>query len=633
MGQSINRTEDPRLLTGQARYVDDLSLPGMLHAAFVRSPHAHANIVSIDVTAALALDGVVGVYTGEDLSDLAPFVPATIQLAELLAPVRHPLPTHRVRFVGEAIAVVVATSAYIAEDGRDLVGVEWDPLPVVLDPEAAMEPDALLLDETLGTNNICHFRDSAGDVDRAFAEADHVFTKRFVSGRSTGAPVGLRGLVAEYDDRAGGHMTIYPSSQFPHMYRMYIATTLGMPQRRITVKVPDVGGAFGLTCTIFPEDAVVPAVARKLRRPVKWVEDRYENLASSAHSKGMVITMKIATDRDGLFTAFRAHYITDAGAYSAMPFTPLADSSTASGMLPSLYSVRNVDYVIDNPMTNKCHIGPIRGVGWVPGQLARETAIDDIARELDIDPVELRLRNMIGPEPYQSPLGPTYDGGSYKDSLEKVRDTIGYESFRLRQSKLREEGRYIGVGFSPFIEPTGWSTESAGATAQPANFFDTASVTVETDGSVTVTTGFHSHGQGHETTFAQIAADELGVTIESVRILFGDTDSAAFGMGTWASRSAVIGRGAIGGASGIVRRRLLELAGTMLEASADDIELRDGRAEIKGSPFRSVTIGDVAMFGYFGGDARPEDVQQGGLTATSAYEPGQTYANGCRRRG
>jgi CO/xanthine dehydrogenase Mo-binding subunit len=630
VGQSIKRVEDPRLLAGKARFIDDLSLPGMLHASFVRSPYAHARVTSIDTSRALALDGVVAVFTGADLAEhIGPLVASGPMRDEVLTAMRQPLATEKVRHVGDAVAVVVATTPYIAEDGRDLVDVSWEPLPPVLDPETALEPDAPLLDESLGTNNIAHIENSAGDVERAFAEADHVFSKRFVVGRSTAAPIEGRGIIAEYDERGGGHMTIHVSSQMPHLHRLLIAPVLGMPEGRITVRVPDVGGAFGLKCTVFPEDAVIPAVARRLGRPVKWIEDRWENLAAALHSKGMVCSMDIAVDADGTFQAFRGHFITDSGGYSSVPFTPVVDSQCAGNMLPSCYAIDNVAYAIDNPLTNKCQIGAVRGVGWVPGQLAREVAIDDVARALDLDPVDLRLRNMMGPEPQRNAFGATYDGGSYVASLELARDTLGYEDFRERQRVLREQGRYIGVGFSPFVEPTGWATKSAVAGGLPNGFFDTASVTMEPDGSVTVTTGLHSHGQGYETTLAQVAADELGLPIEMVRIAYGDTDSASYGMGTYASRGAVIGTGTIMEAAGEVRDRLLRLAGTLLEASHQDVELRDGQAAVKGAPNRSVPIGQVAIFGYFGGDARPDEVQRRGLTATAAYDANETYANGC----
>jgi carbon-monoxide dehydrogenase large subunit len=427
----------------------------------------------------------------------------------------------------------------------------------------------------------------------------------------------------------GGRYAIYSSTQMPHLLRMFVAPILGIPEGRVTIKAPDVGGAFGLKCTVFPEDVVIPAAARQSGHPVKWIEDRWENLAAGVHSKDMVCMMEIAAKSDGTMTAFRGHFVTDSGAYSSVPFTPLVDSQCAGVYLSSCYDVRNLAYVIDNPLTNKCPIGAVRGVGWVPGQLAREVAVDQLARQLGKDPVELRLQNMIGPDVYTTAFGQTYDGGSYAASLEKARDAVDYEQFRKRQAEARAAGRYIGVGFSPFIEPTGWATASAAAGGLPNGYYDTASVTMEPDGSVTVTTGLHSHGQGHETTLAQITADELGVQIENVRVVFGDTDSSVFGMGTYASRSAVIGFGAIRGSAGQVRDRLTRLAAQLLEAAAGDIELAGGSAAVRGDPETAIPIQQLALFGYFGGTARPEDVQRDGLTATSGYSPGETYANGC----
>ena len=389
VGQSIQRVEDPRLLAGKARFLDDIALPGMLHASFVRSPHAHARVTAIDTSAALALDGVVAVFTGADLSDdMGELVATGPMRDEVLTATRKPLATETVRHVGDPVAVVVATTPYLAEDGRDLVEVEWEPLPAVVDPEQALEPGAPLLDESLGTNNIAHIEQSAGDVERAFADADHVISKRFVVGRSTGAPLEGRGIIAEHEERGGGHMTIYVSSQMPHLHRLFLAPILGMPEGRIRVIVPDVGGAFGLKCTVYPEDAVIPAVARRLGRPVKWIEDRWENLATTVHSKGMVCSMDIAADADGTFRGFRAHFITDGGGYSSVPFTPVVDSQCAAGLLPSCYAIDAAAYTTDNPLTNKCQIGAIRGVGWMSGQLIRETTIDDVARALDLDPVE-----------------------------------------------------------------------------------------------------------------------------------------------------------------------------------------------------------------------------------------------------
>jgi carbon-monoxide dehydrogenase large subunit len=632
VGRSVARIEDPRLLAGKARFIDDVALPKMLHAAFVRSPLAHARIASIDTRDALALEGVIAVFTGADLhDDIRPLTTAPTMHPDLLPTSRYPLAIEKVRHVGDPIAVVVARTPYIAEDGRDLVKVAWEPLPPVLDPQQALEPGAALLDDSLGTNNVAHIEASAGDVERAFAEADHVFTKRFHVGRSTGAPIEGRGVIADYDERGAGHLTLYTSSQTPHLVRLLLAPALGMPEARISVKVPDVGGAFGVKCTFFPEDVVIPAVARRVGQPVKWIEDRWEGLAASCHSKDMMCTFETAVDADGTFRGFRAHFITDGGAYTSVPFTMLCDSVPAATMLPSLYAVDDAAFVVDNPLTNKCPVGPVRGVGWASAQTAREVAIDDVARALELDPVELRLRNAIGPQPRQNAFGLLYDGGSYAASLELARDAIGYEQLREAQDGLRARGRYVGVGFSPFVEPTGLSAKQGRANALPGGFLDTASVSMEPDGSVTVTTGFHSHGQGLETTLAQVAADELGVAVETVRVVYGDTDSARFGMGTFASRAAVVGTGTIMKAAGEVRQRLLRLAASMLEASPEDIELREGRAAVKGAPGRALEMREVAMFGYFGGDARPAGVTDG-LTATAGYDPRHpevTFANGC----
>lgn len=629
VGRAVQRVEDPRLLSGRGRYIDDVALPGMVHAAFVRSPYAHARLLSIDTSEAMAVGGVLGVYTATDLDALAPMVSAGPMRDDVVTQTRTALVGDVARHVGDPVAVVLARSPYLAEDGRDLVVVDWEPLPPVMDPLAALEPGAPLVDESLGTNNIAHLEQSVGQVEEAFADADHITRIEFRSGRSTAAPIEGRGVIAEYEDRFGGRFTIYSSTQMPHLMRMLLAPMLGVTDGRITIKSPDVGGAFGLKCTVFPEDVVIPAVAKLSGRPVKWIEDRWEDLAAGVHSKDMVCTMEIAARVDGTMTAFRGRFVTDSGAYSSIPFTPLVDSQVAGIYLSSCYSVQNVAYSIDNPLTNKCAIGAVRGVGWVPGQLAREVAIDRLARELDLDPVELRLKNMIGPEPYTTPFGHRYDGGSYAEALRKAAEVVGYDAFRERQRAARDEGRYLGIGFSPFVEPTGWATASAASAGMPIPFYDTASVTVEPDGSVTVTTGLHSHGQGHETTLAQVTADELGVAMENVRVVFGDTDSSVFGMGTYASRSAVLGFGSIQESAHQVRDRLLRLAATMMEADVDDVELIEGVASVRGVPDRSVPLQQVALFGYFGSTARPEDVQRDGLTATSGYDPGETYANGC----
>ncbi len=628
VGARVLRVEDPRLLRGRGRYLDDVDLPGLLHAAFVRSPFAHAAIRGVDADAARKQPGVVAVLTGADLAATTEAVTASVARPEVKDARRDALAVEKARFVGDPVAVVVATSRYLAEDAAGLVDVDWDPLPVVSDPEAALAAEGPVIDESLGDNNVAHIEGGAGDPEAAFRAAAHVFKKRFRVGRSAAAPLEARGVVADYEPSTG-RFKIWCSTQAPHLLRTQLAPLLRVGEGKLTIATPDVGGGFGLKSHVFPEDVAIAAASRLLARPVKWVSDRYEDLAAGVHSKDMLVEMELAVADDGRFLGLRGHFMTDSGGYSMAPFTPLVDSMIAAMQLPSLYAIRDLAYTIDNPLTNKCPIGAVRGVGFASGQLCRELLIDETARALSRDPVELRLQNMIPSEPQQLALGNQLDGGSYRESLEKAAEALDYPAFRTRQEALRKEGRYLGVGFSPFIEPTGLASASSKVQGyEGAHFHDRASVSMEPDGTVVVTTGLHSHGQGHETTLAQVAADRLGVRLEDVSVRFGDTERDAYGMGTYASRSAVVGAGTIRLAAGEVRTKLLRLAGTLLEASPDDIELGGGFASLKGAPARQIAIREVAGFGYFGGDARPEE-DEPALLATRSYDPPENYSNGC----
>ena len=625
VGARVQRVEDPRFLTGRARFVDDLSLPRMLHAAFLRSPVAHARIKKIDVGRAKALGGVVDVITAQDLEhEVGPFV-TSLPRDDFETCSRRVLPLDKVRHVGEAVAVAVASSRYIAEDACDLINLEWEQLPAVLDAEKALEKDAPILDEDLGHNNIAHIEAEYGDVEGAFAKADFVFSKRFHHGRYSGVPLETRGVIAEFD--AGtGDITIWSSTQIPHFLRTKLAGPLGIPETKLRVIAPAVGGGFGVKAHVFVEEAIIPAVARLLGQPVKWIEDRYEHLAASIHSKEEIMYLDVAVNKDGTFLGFRGRYIGDGGAYSCVPYSPAVDPLTSAGLLPSLYDVDHVRYVVDSPMTNKCMVGTYRAVGWATGHTARELLVDDIAEELGMDPVELRLKNCIPPEPYTSATGMHYDGGSYEESIRMAQEMIGYNALREEQRRLREEGRYLGIGFSPYVEPTAFGSKIARASGWPVSYFDSASVTIEPDGSITVSSGLQSHGQGHETSLAQVAADRLGAKIEDVSIVHGDTAATPYGMGTYASRSAVIYGGAIRLASAEVQEKLKTLAAELLEASPDDIEIYDGRATVKGAPGRGPTIADIAAFSYFG-ESRELEIDPA-LTATRSYDPEETFSNG-----
>ncbi len=627
VGARMARVEDPRFLVGEARYIDNERLPGALHAAFVRSPMPHARIRSVDLDAARAAAGVIGAFAAADLAEeFGPMVtdPKIEGVAKIT---RHPLAADRVRHVGEPVAVVVAESRYLAEDACDLVAVEYEPLTPVADVEFAVSDAAPLLHEDAGSNRIAVMEDSAGDVEAAFAAADHVFRKRFQHGRSAAAPLEGRAVMAEFD-AATGELRLWCASQLPHVLRTYLAPILGISERLLRVISPDVGGGFGLKLHPFPEDVVIPALARLLRRPIKWIEDRYENLAAGVHSKEMTCEIELATSADGEFLAMRASFISDGGAYGAGLTNALVDTINAATGLPSLYKMTNVAYRAEVVLTNKAPIGAVRGVGWSPGQTLRETLIEDVARELGLDPVQLRLKNCIPSEPQVNPFGARYDGGSYSEALEQVSERIGYAELRGRQAQLRAEGRYVGVGFSAFIEPGGLGCAGSAVNRLPATYYDLANVTVEADGTATVRTGLHSHGQGHETTLAQVAADELGLTPELIRMVYGDTDSSVYGSGTHASRSAVIGSGSIVLAARVVAERLREIAAMRFQVPQHEIELGGGYAWPAADPGNRLEIAELAAFAYFGGPERPLEIQENGLTATRSYDPLETYGNG-----
>jgi carbon-monoxide dehydrogenase large subunit len=626
IGKSLKRFEDGRFLRGQGRYMDDISLPGALEVAFVRSTSAHARIVSIDTSEAEALPDVIAVITAKDLEGLAgPFV-TDMDRPEVMPCTRPQLADGKVRFVGECVAAVVAKSRYAAEDGRDLVFVDYEGLPPVVDAERALEPDAALIHDDIPGNSYAHIESESGDVDAAFASAARVFSKRFYAARQTGAPLETRGVIAEWDT-SRGEMNVWSSTQMPYLAQTFVGMALGLSAGKLRWAAPDLGGGFGNKSMVYTEEAIIPAIARLLERPVKWIEDRTESLSASSHAKELVIHIDIAVDGDGRFLAFKTHIVGDGGAYPSHPNTSLIDPMTAATMMPGLYDIDAYRYVVDSAVTNKAPAHAYRGVGWSPGHTARETLIDEIARELGVDPVELRLKNMLASEPQTTLTGMNYDGGSYRESTEKALEMIDYEGFRVRQARARAEGRYIGIGISPFVEPTAWGGAAAQAAGFPVEFYDAASVTMEPDGTVVVTTGTHNHGQGHETSLAQVAAEQLGVKPENVKIVSGDTSTSVRGSGTYASRTAVVAGGGIIRAATDVRNRLFDLAAHMLEANVADLELGDGQVTVAGSPSKGVPISDLAFLAHLGGPALPEDFEPG-LHSTRSYDPPETYSNG-----
>jgi carbon-monoxide dehydrogenase large subunit len=631
VGQRIARREDAKYLKGRGAYVDDLELPRMLHAAFVRSPHAHAEIGRIDTERALAVTGVHAVVTGADLRAACsgPLeIEVTLERPEVRTSRQPVLPVDKVRFIGEAAALVVADSRYIAEDAAELVDVDWRPLPPVLAAADALREGAPAIQDGIPDNNFAHIEYASGDVAAAFERAAHVFRKRFDAGRWSANPLETRGAVASYEP-ASGDYEVWSSCQSPHALRAFLAIIMGIREGQLRCHAPDVGGSFGVKGQIYPEEAALLIASQIVGRPVKWIEDRAEHLACTSHAKQMTVELEVAVAEDGRLIAFSGHYEGDAGAYAQFPPTPLIDVLQAAALLPNIYDLEAVRYSLDCAFTNKCPAGAARGVGWTSGQMVREALLDEIARTLEIDPGELRTRNCLPPNPTISKTGLAYDGGSYSESIERVLELCGYRALREQQQLLRATGRHPGIGISPFIEPCAYGTIHARALGLGGATYDTASLTVESDGSVIVRTGFHSHGQGHQTTFAQVAADALDVPMDCVHIIqAGDTDSATFGMGTFGSRGAVIGAELIARTAADVRIRLVACAAHLLGCASDEIELSEGVFSVRDDAARSMTLPELAGAFYYGGpETKPVGLEPL-LSATRAYDPPESYANG-----
>lgn len=626
VGQRMLRVEDPALLTGRATFLADIDRPGTTDAVFVRSPYAHARVLSIDTTAAAESEGVVGVFAAGEL-DGPTAIATTIPTRPNAKTVERPLlVSDKARFQGDPVAVVVARDRYLAEDAAALVEIEWEPLPAVTDPLAALEPDAVLVHDELGENNFEHIEFEAGPVERVFESAEHVFRKRFHFGRTHAAPLEGRAILAEWEGNDA--LTVWSSSQMPFLVRWLLAGLIGIRESRVRVITPNVGGGFGLKVHLFPEEVVVTLASRQLGLPVRWIEDRAEALGTSGHSKEVVMDLEAAVASDGRIRGFRGRFVGDGGAYQGHPWSSLIDPLCAATLLPGTYDLEAVAYEVDAAMTTKCHSTAYRGIGWSSSHTAREALVDDIARALELDPLELRRANFI-PDgtPFTTLTSCEYDGGSYTASMDAAADALDYPALRERQARLREQGRYVGVGFSPFVEQGGWAAEIAETMGFPGyHYTDGVSVTMESDGTVTVSSGFQSNGQGHETTMAQLAADALGVAFDDVRVVQGDTAQTAYGTGSWGSRTAVVASGALLLAAADVRTKLLAVAAQLLEASPGDLELREGSVVVRGAPTRSATLAEVATMAYFG--PRPEGVDPI-PAATRSYDPPETYSNAC----
>ncbi len=613
IGASVRRVEDPRLLTGQGRFVDDVAVPGMLEAAFVRSPHPHARIISIDTSEALALPGVVAVITGDQLAAAGVNPMQQQGPAGLRTPKFFPLARDKVRCVGDPVAVVVAATRALAEDGVDLVGVEYDQLAPVPDATRALQSDAPLLYEELGDNIAYSDRWDYGDVDGAFAAADRVVRETFRQHRHANVPMETHGGLATY---RAGELVYYASHKAPHALRFQLSKLLGHPEHRINVICGDVGGAFGQKGPTAREDVVVCAAARLLGRPVKWIEDRNENLTTGGQAREDTLEVAAAVRDDGTLLALKVRMTMDQGAYPGLPVPISMFPALVRLVLPGAYRIRDYSFESVVAFTNKDRYGSYRGP-WAVETWARERLIDLIARELELDRVDIRLHNLLKDDEFPTALctGPDLLHTSVRQTLERAAEGIGWRQFPDQQRLARAQGRYLGLGLASFIE----------VAPGPPNFaamagFDLqteqARARIEPDGRLVVFTSQAPHGQSHETTLAQVAASELGLPLESVRVVHGDTMQTPFSVvGTGGSRAATMGSGSALGATRLVKQKILQIVSKLLEADEADLELDDGKVQVRGVPSRALTLGEVAAVAYLTPSRLPEGMMPG-LEAT-----------------
>lgn len=614
IGQSVLRIEDLRVLTGRGRYIDDLRLPGMLHAVFVRSPMAHARIVSVDVQRARAMPGVVDVITAEELvAGTGPMMVHT-EMPNYKSPVFRPLATDRARYVGDPVALVVAESRHLAEDARDAIEVEYEPVDAIVTAEDAQDSSKPLVFDDMGTNQSFSESQTYGDPDAAFASADQIVRLSLRTPRAMHVPIDTRGGVAEFDPGTG-ELLYHATSQAPHSVRMGLVEVLRHPADRLHVVAPDIGGAFGQKGFMAREDVSVCFAAKKLGRPVKWVEDRVENLTSATHGRGESFEMAAAVKSDGTILGLDAKMILDQGAYP-LAFPAALFGGIVRTVLPGPYRIENMRWEETDVVTNKSSFGPYRGP-WAVETLIRETLIDRIAVELGLDPVDVRRKNLIplADQPRKMATGPTLDGAASLDSLDRAVELVGYASFREEQKRAREQGRLLGIGFATYIEGAPGPPDMGAAMGLPA-LPERAVAQLEPDGHLTVITAQSPHGQGHETTLAQIAASELGVPIEHVRVVHGDTRTAPFSLiGTGGSRAATMASGAALLATRAVRRKVLAFAGTMMEISPEDLDIVDGLVAPRDAPSRGMPLAQIAAITYFA----PPPQEQPGLRSDALF--------------
>lgn len=632
VGKSFKRVEDPRFLQGQGKYVSNLQRPGMAHVAIARSPHAHADIKGIDASAALELDGVVAVFTGQDLIDGGVGqLPCGWVVPDCKIPERWPVVPDRSRHVGDAVAVVVADNPYVAEDALELIEVDYEPLPVSMGARATTEYRAQQLHAEIPNNTAYSW--ALGDEDgmrRAFVEAAHVVELDLINQRLIPNAMEPRACMAEWDNTTE-EMTVWTTSQNPHPIRLLLSGfTLGIPENKLRVISPDVGGGFGSKIFHYPEEIIVPWVARKINRPAKWVATRSESFMTDSQGRDHVTNVRMAMDATGTITGLHVQTWADQGAYLST-FAPLIPTALSITLFSGLYKIPGIWGEMKGTLTNTVPVDAYRGAGRPEASYLLERIVEKGAQKMGMDPIAFRRHNLIPADefPYQTPVAFQYDSGNYQGLFDKLEEISGYGDLREEQKSKRAEGKLWGVGVSGCIEASGPAPSAvAGSLGSAVGFWESGTVRVHPTGKVTALTGSHAHGQGHETTFAQIVADELNIPLEDIEVVHGDTGRVPFGMGTYGSRSAAVGGSALVRSATRVREKMTKIAAHQMESRPEDVYFDDetGNIRVQGATDEGMSFFEVALAAYTAHDL-PPDIEPG-LEETAFFDPSNfTFPN------
>jgi carbon-monoxide dehydrogenase large subunit len=645
VGQRVKRTEDPRLIKGLAHYVDDVRLPDTLHVAFVRSMYAHARLTSVDVSEAAKAAGVVAVYTGKDVAEKIGAVPCASALPELKVPDHRVLATDKVYFVGHPIAAVVATDKYTARDAVDLIAVDYEELPVVVDAEAAAQDGGAIIHEQFGSNVAYRLTAGEGDIAIALHTADRVIKQRIVNQRLAPIAMEPRGVLARYLP-GEEELTIWSSTQIPHLMRTQVALMLGIPENKLRVITPEVGGGFGSKLNVYAEEALLGWISMQLGKPAKWIESRRENMAATIHGRGQIGEIEIGFKNDATITGLRYNVFADLGAYFQL-LTPAMPTLTGL-MLSGCYKIPAIQINVTGVFTNKMATDAYRGAGRPEATYVVERALDLVADELELDPVEVRRKNFPRADefPFKTATGLFYDSGDYEGALAKALANADYTKLRNEQTRAREAGRIVGIGVSTYVEICALGPSQA----MPAGGWESATVRIEPTGKVTILTGASPHGQGQETSFAQIAADELGVDLNDVTVIHGDTSIVQYGIGTFGSRATAVGGTAAFIAIEKLKEKANKIAAHLLGADAASVQFDAGHFSVKAAQAavaaggevpepvlpagqapaaalpepetdgkKRLTIQDIALAAHIARDLPPDT--EPGLSATYFFEP------------